>query len=377
MSDEVSYPRNPAEQGPQSAPTYGLKPPLPAEMKRLALGCMVTAVNRFFGIGTAIHLGNGESVVAVDVIPSGSMAIDRALGVGGFPRGRISEVYGADSCGKTTLALHVIAEAQRQGGHAVFVDAEHSLDLNYARRTGVDVGTLVLSKPRSAEQAMDVMIALINSHAVDVVVVDSVAALVPQAELQTSLNENAPGELARVMSNGLRKLAGVVARSNTALLFLNQLRDKFAPTAGNSELTAGGRSLRFYASVRMELSPGSAILRGQQTIGRRVRAHVLKNRCAQPHREAEFDLLHGQGISHEGELLDLGIEAGLVRRTGAGYDYGSTLLGAGREEARGWLRQHPETAGRLTTEIRERLGFDALDEAMRTRGEESKAACGF
>lgn len=377
MSGEISYPRNPAERGPIKAPTYGLKPPLPAEMKRLALGCMVTAVNRHFGLGSAVRLGDGVVVMAVDVIPTGSLAIDRALGAGGFPRGRISEIYGTDSCGKTTLALHVIAEAQRQGGHAVFVDAEHALDLNYARRIGVNIDNLVLSKPRSAEQTIDVIIALINSHAVDVVVVDSVAALVPQAELQASVIENTGGELARVMSNGLRKLAGIVARTNTCLLFLNQLRDKYFPTAGNSELTAGGRSLRFYASVRMELSPGAAIPHGNQTIGRRARAYVLKNRCAPPHRAAEFEILHGQGISFEGELLDLGIEAGLVRHSGAGFVCGAHLLGSGREEARGWLRHHPETARRLTEELRERLGFDTLDEAMRTRGEECKAVCGF
>jgi recombination protein RecA len=323
--------------------------------KDKALEMALTQIERQFGKGSIMRLGEAAARMAVDVIPSGSLALDIALGVGGIPRGRVAEVYGAESSGKTTLALHVIAEAQRGGGVAAFIDAEHALDPTYAGRLGVQVDDLLISQPDTGEQALEIAEALVRSGAVDVIVVDSVAALVPRAEIEGEMGDAHVGLQARLMSQALRKLVGTVSKSRTSLIFINQIREKVGVMFGNPEVTPGGRALKFYASLRIEVRRIETLKQGTETTGIRVRAKVVKNKVAPPFRQAEFDLLYGTGISREGDLLDIGSDQGIVSRSGTWYSYGSDRLGQGRENAREFLRSHAEMAAEIERRIREGL----------------------
>jgi recombination protein RecA len=322
-------------------------------------------MDKQFGKGAVLRLGS-HNVLPVTVISSGAVSLDAALGVGGFPRGRVVEVFGPESSGKTTLALHVIAEAQKAGGTAAFIDAEHALDPAYSRRLGVDVDNLLVSQPDNGEQALEIASTLIGSGAVDAVVVDSVAALVPKAELDGEMGDSFVGLHARLMSQAMRKLTGNVARTNTCLIFINQIREKIGVMFGNPETTTGGRALKFYASVRAEVRRLAAIKDGEAIIGNRVKVKVVKNKVAAPFREAEFDLLYGMGISREGDLLDLGAAEGLVEKSGSWYSYGGERIGQGRENARGFLREHPEARDKLDAELRSRLGLAGSTAAPKT-----------
>jgi len=328
-----------------------------AERER-AIEAALAQLDRQFGRGAVLRLGSNH-VIPVTVIPSGSISLDAALGVGGFPRGRVVEVYGPESSGKTTLALHVVAEANRAGGTAAFVDAEHALDPVYARKLGVDVDNLLVSQPDCGEQALEVTAALIGSRIVDVVVIDSVAALVPKAELEGEMGDSHVGLQARLMSQALRKLTGLVARTNTCLIFINQIRERIGVMFGNPETTTGGRALKFYASVRMEVRRTAAIKEGEEVIGSRTRIRIVKNKLASPFREVEVDLIHGEGISREADLLDAGLKYELIEKTGAWFSFGGERLGQGRENAKQFLKENPELAGRLETELRTRLGLRA------------------
>jgi recombination protein RecA len=322
-------------------------------------------MDKQFGKGAVLRLGS-HNVLPVTVISSGAVSLDAALGVGGFPRGRVVEVFGPESSGKTTLALHVIAEAQKAGGTAAFIDAEHALDPAYSRRLGVDVDNLLVSQPDNGEQALEIASTLIGSGAVDAVVVDSVAALVPKAELDGEMGDSFVGLHARLMSQAMRKLTGNVARTNTCLIFINQIREKIGVMFGNPETTTGGRALKFYASVRAEVRRLAAIKDGEAIIGNRVKVKIVKNKVAAPFREAEFDLLYGMGISREGDLLDLGAAEGLVEKSGSWYSYGGERIGQGRENARGFLREHPEARDKLDAELRSRLGLAGSTAAPKT-----------
>jgi recombination protein RecA len=323
--------------------------------KEKALEIALTHIERQFGKGSIMRLGEASARMAVDVIPSGSLALDIALGVGGLPRGRVVEIYGAESSGKTTIALHAIAEAQRAGGVAAFIDAEHALDPTYAAKLGVDVDNLLVSQPDTGEQALEIAEALVRSNAVDTIVVDSVAALVPRAEIEGEMGDAHVGLQARLMSQALRKLVGAVSKSRTCLIFINQIREKVGVLFGSPETTPGGRALKFYASVRIEVRRIETLKQGTETTGIRVRAKVVKNKVAPPFRQAEFDLLYGSGISREGDLLDIGSDLGVVTRSGTWYSYGDERLGQGRENAREFLRAHPEVADAIERRIREAL----------------------
>jgi recombination protein RecA len=293
----------------------------------------------------------------VAVIPSGSISLDYALGVGGFPRGRIIEIFGPESSGKTTLALQVVANAQRQGGMAVFIDVEHALDPIYARQLGVDVDNLLVSQPDYAEQALEIASALIGSGSVDVLVIDSVAALVPKSELDGEMGESSVGVQARLMSQALRKLTGIVSKSNTCLIFINQIREKIGVMFGNPETTSGGRALKFYATVRADIRRIAAIKEGEAVTGNRTKVKIVKNKVAAPFREAEFDILYGQGISREGDLIDLGAAQNLVEKSGSWYSYKGDRIGQGRENARQFLKDNPDVAQKLESELRQVLGL--------------------
>lgn len=323
--------------------------------KTRALELALGQIERQFGKGSIMRLGEASARMAVEAIPTGSLALDVALGVGGIPRGRITEIFGPESSGKSTLALHVIAEAQRAGGIAAFIDAEHALDPAYAGRVGVRVDDLLVSQPDTGEQALEIAEALVRSGAVDVIVVDSVAALVPRAEIEGEMGDAHVGLQARLMSQALRKLTGAVSKSRTALIFINQIREKVGVMFGNPETTPGGRALKFYASVRIDVRRVDALKQGTEPVGIRVRAKVVKNKLAPPFRQAEFDLLYNSGIAREGDLLDLGADLGLVTRVGAWYSYGEERLGQGRDNARDYLRQHPDVAAALEARIREAL----------------------
>jgi len=366
-----------ATERPTSPPTYGLKPPLNPELRAQALHHVVAAIGKTFGIGTVVRLGDRESIIALDVIPTGSLSVDRALGIGGFPRGRITEIFGPESSGKTTLALHAAAQAQRQGGTAAFIDVEHALDANYARNLGVDTDNLLISQPDYAEQALEVASALISSHAIDVLILDSVAALVPKAELEGEMGDNFVGAHARLMSQAMRKLTGIAAKTNTCLIFINQIREKIGVMFGSPETTTGGRALKFYSSVRCDIRRISAIKDGDAAVGNRTKVKVVKNKCAPPFREAEFDVLFGHGISLEGDLIDLGAEHGLVEKAGSWFSYAGQRIGQGRDNARLFLRDNPDTREQLHEQLREKLGLKRIDEAVRTRSEEWKAASGL
>jgi recombination protein RecA len=316
-----------------------------------AVEAAILAIEKQFGRGSIMRLGSAERQ-QVDVIPSGSIALDLALGVGGIPRGRVTEIYGPESSGKTTVCQHVIAEAQRRGGVAAFIDVEHALDPGYARACGVNVDELLVSQPDTGEQALEITETLIRSGGIDVVVVDSVAALVPRAEIEGEMGDSFVGIQARLMSQALRKLAGAVSRSNTSLVFTNQLREKIGVMFGNPEVTPGGRALKFYASVRLEIRRVETIKTGTDAIGNRVRVKVVKNKVAPPFRVAEFDIMYGEGISREGGLLDVGVAMNVVTKTGAWFTFGETRLGQGREAAKGFLRENAAIATEIESRIR-------------------------
>jgi len=319
-----------------------------------AIEAALGAVAKQFGRNAVIRLGSRD-VVAVTVIPTGSISLDAALGVGGFPRGRVIEIFGPESSGKTTIALQAVAEAQKTGGVAAFIDAEHALDAVYARQLGVDIENLLVSQPDNGEQALEITAALINSHALDIVVVDSVAALVPKAELEGEMGDSHVGLHARLMSQALRKLTGIVARTNTCLIFINQIREKIGVTFGNPETTTGGRALKFYTSVRAEVRRTAAIKDGDKVIGSRTKVKVVKNKVAAPFREAEIDLIHGEGLSREADLLDTAVSLGLVEKSGSWFSYSGERLGQGRDAARIFLKEHPELRLSLETEARKAL----------------------
>ncbi len=316
-----------------------------------AVEAAILSIEKQFGRGSIMRLGSAEKQ-QVDAIPSGSIALDLALGVGGIPRGRITEIYGPESSGKTTVCQHVIAEAQRRGGVAAFIDVEHALDPGYARACGVNVDELLVSQPDTGEQALEITETLIRSGGIDVVVVDSVAALVPRAEIEGEMGDSFVGIQARLMSQALRKLTGAVSRSNTSLVFTNQLREKIGVMFGNPETTPGGRALKFYASVRLEIRRIETIKSGTESVGNRVRVKVVKNKVAPPFRVAEFDVMYGEGISREGGLLDVGVAMNVVAKTGAWFTFGETRLGQGREAAKGFLRENPSIAAEIESRIR-------------------------
>jgi recombination protein RecA len=305
------------------------------------------------------------------VIPTGSISVDSALGVGGFPRGRVIEIFGPESSGKTTLALHIIAEAQAAGGAAAFVDAEHALDPGYARNLGVNIDELLVSQPDYGEQALEITNALVSSGVIDVVVVDSVAALVPKAELDGEMGDSFMGLHARLMSQALRKITGAVARSNTCMIFINQVREKIGVVFGNPETTTGGRALKFYSSVRVDVRRMAALKDGDKVIGNRTKVKVVKNKVAAPFREAEVDILYGEGFSREGDLLDLGSEQGIVEKSGSWFSYAGERLGQGRETARVFLKEHPEIRKKIEAAVREKLGLGVQPRI--TTGEEARA----
>jgi recombination protein RecA len=332
-----------------------------------AVDAAILQIEKQFGRGAIMRLGD-RGVVAVEVIPTGSVALDLALGVGGVPRGRITEIYGPESSGKTTLCYHIMANAQRNGGVAAFIDAEHALDPGYAKNVGVNVDDLLVSQPDTGEQALEIAETLIRSNGVDVVVVDSVAALVPRAEIEGEMGDSFMGLQARLMSQALRKLTGAVNRSNTALVFTNQLREKIGVMFGNPETTPGGRALKFYASVRMDIRRIETLKTGTDAVGSRTRVKVVKNKVASPFRVAEFDIMYNEGISREGGLLDVGIAAGILSKTGAWFNYGDTRLGQGRENARDFLKSNPEIARKVDDEIRGKVasievGVEGISEA--------------
>ncbi len=324
-----------------------------------AVDAAILAIEKQFGRGSIMKLGSKERQ-AVDSIPTGSIALDLAIGVGGIPRGRITEIFGPESSGKTTLAQHVIAEAQRRGGIAAFIDVEHALDPGYARACGVNVDELLVSQPDTGEQALEITETLIRSGGVDCVIVDSVAALVPRAEIEGEMGDSFVGIQARLMSQALRKLTGAVSRSNTALVFTNQLREKIGVMFGNPETTPGGRALKFYATVRLDIRRVETIKNGTESVGNRVRVKVVKNKVSPPFRVAEFDVMYGEGISREGGLLDVGVAMDVVTKTGAWFTFGETRLGQGREAAKEFLKGNADTAAEIDRRIRSKINEVAL-----------------
>ena len=324
----------------------------PAEDRKRAIEAAMGQIEKMYGKGSIMRLGD-QNNLQVDVIPTGSLSLDVALGVGGLPRGRIVEIYGPESSGKTTLALHVAAEAQKKGGEVAFVDAEHALDPTYARALGVNIDEMLISQPDTGEQALEITEALVRSGAIDVIVVDSVAALVPRAEIEGEMGDSYVGLHARLMSQALRKLTGAVGKTNTIVIFINQLREKVGVMYGNPEVTTGGRALKFYASVRIDVRRIETLKSGGEVIGNRTRAKVVKNKVAPPFREAEFDIMYGEGISKLGDLLDLAVKLDLVQKSGSWFNMGEIRLGQGRDAAKQYFRDHPEEADKLEAAVRE------------------------
>jgi recombination protein RecA len=338
--------------------------------KKKALDLAVSQIEKQFGKGSIMRLGAEEVGRGVDAIPTGSLALDAALGIGGVPRGRVVEVYGPEASGKTTLSLSIVANAQRLGGVAAFIDAEHALDPGYARNLGVDTDNLLISQPDTGEQALDITEMLVRSGAVDVIVIDSVAALVPRAEIEGEMGDSHVGLQARLMSQALRKLAGSISRSKTCVVFINQIRMKIGVMFGNPETTSGGRALKFYASVRLDIRRIGSLKVGDSIVGNRTKVKVVKNKVAPPFRSAEFDILYGKGISFEGDLIDLGIEHGVVGQKGTWFSYGDLQLGQGREKARGYLEENAEVRGRLARDVREAAGLPPLREPEGAKAEQ-------
>jgi recombination protein RecA len=326
--------------------------------KRKAIDLALLAMDKQFGRGTVLRLG-ANNVVPVSVISTGCLSVDVALGVGGVPRGRVVEIFGPESSGKTTIALQVIAQAQKLGGAAAFIDAEHALDAGYARKLGVDIDNLLVSQPDTGEQALEITAALVQSGAIDVVVIDSVAALVPKAELEGEMGDSFMGLHARLMSQALRKITGSVAKANACMIFINQVREKIGVMFGSPETTTGGRALKFYCSVRMDIRRTGAIKDGDTIIGNRTRVKIVKNKVASPFREAEFDILYGEGASREGDLLDIGVAKNLVEKSGSWFSYNGERIGQGRDNSRIYLKEHPEAAQKLDADLRALLGLTA------------------
>src|SRR5437870_6269350 len=329
--------------------------------RQRALDLALTQIEKQFGKGSIMKLGEASTKLAVEVIPTGALGLDLALGVGGVPRGRVIEVYGPESSGKTTLGYHIMAEAQRGGGVAAFIDAEHALDPKYAKSVGVDVDSMLISQPDSGEQALEIAEMLVRSGAVDVIVVDSVAALVPKAEIEGEMGDAHMGLQARLMSKALPKLTGTISRSQTVVIFINQIRMKIGVMFGNPETTTGGNALKFYASVRMDIRRIGALKDGDNIVGGRTRVKVVKNKMAPPFKEAEFDILYGTGISRDGEIVDLGSEMGIVEKSGAWYTFGGERIGQGRESAKQFLKEHPETANQIMAKVMEKAGLKRLE----------------
>ena len=329
--------------------------------KREALAIAMSQIEKQFGKGSVMKLGSNAHL-NVESIPTGSLSLDLALGIGGVPRGRIVEIYGPESSGKTTIALHVIAEAQKRGGEAAFIDAEHALDPAYAKNIGVDVDSLIVSQPDTGEQGLEIAEALVRSGALDVIVIDSVAALVPKAEIDGEMGDSHVGLQARLMSQALRKLAGIIAKTNTVCIFINQLREKVGVMYGNPETTSGGRALKFYASVRMDVRRIETLKSGTEFIGNRTKVKVVKNKVAPPFKEAEFDMMYGKGISKEGNILDIGVTLGFINKSGAWFSYGDMRIGQGRDNAKQFLIEHPEMLSEVEEKIRQKLAGQAAEE---------------
>jgi recombination protein RecA len=327
-----------------------------SERKR-ALEAALSQIDRAFGKGSVMKLGSREPVTEADTVSTGSLGLDIALGIGGLPRGRVIEVYGPESSGKTTLALHAVAEAQKKGGIAAYIDAEHALDPIYARKLGVDVDELLISQPDTGEQALEITDTLVRSGGVDIVVIDSVAALTPKAELEGEMGDQLPGLQARLMSQALRKLTGSISRSNTIVLFINQIRMKIGVMFGNPETTTGGNALKFYASVRLDIRRIGSIKDRDEVVGNQTRVKVVKNKVAPPFKQVEFDIMYGKGISKTGELLDLGVKAGAVEKSGSWFSYDGTRIGQGREAARSFLETNKDMAARIEAQIRQNAGL--------------------
>ena len=326
-----------------------------SDEKMKNLETAISVIEKSYGKGSIMRLGSKDILVPVNVIPSGCLSIDAALGVGGFPRGRVIEIYGPESGGKTTLTLQIIAEAQKLGGQAAFIDAEHALDPSYARKLGVDVDNLLVSQPDHGEQALEIAQELIRSNAVDIIVIDSVAALVPKAELEGDMGDPSMGLQARLMSQALRKLTAIVSKSRTCLIFINQIREKIGVMFGNPETTTGGRALKFYASMRVDIRRIQAIKEGDRVVGSRTRAKIVKNKVAAPFREAEFDILYGEGISREGDLIDLGVDKGVLEKSGTWISYAGERMGQGRENARVFLKEHKDVRDKLEAALRKKM----------------------
>src|SRR6266566_3280507 len=331
-----------------------------------AVELAVGQIEKQFGKGSIMRLGQKGAIQPIDAIPTGAISIDYALGVGGVPRGRVVEIFGPESSGKTTLALQVIAEAQKVGGMAAFVDAEHALDAAYAQKLGVDLDNLLVSQPDNGEQALEIVEVLIRSGGVDVVVVDSVAALVPKAEIEGEMGDAQMGLQARLMSQALRKLTGIVSKSKTSLIFINQIREKIGVMFGNPETTTGGRALKFYASIRIDIRRIASLKDGEAVVGSRTKVKVVKNKVAAPFKQAEFDINYGEGISHEGELLDMGQEAKLIEKSGSWLSYGDLRIGQGRENAKQFLKENPELSNEIETKLRRHLALLPPEPADKT-----------
>jgi recombination protein RecA len=339
--------------------------------KGKALNVAIAQIERAYGKGSIMRMGADGARMVIEAISTGAINLDAAIGIGGIPRGRITEIYGPESSGKTTLCLHVIANAQRNGGVAAFIDAEHALDIEYARKLGVDVENLLVSQPDTGEQALEIAELLIRSSAVDVLVIDSVAALVPRAEIEGEMGDSHVGLQARLMSQALRKLTGAVNRSHTSVIFTNQIREKIGVMFGNPETTTGGRALKFYASLRLDIRRIGAIKEGQDNTGNRTRVKVVKNKLAPPFKQAEFDVMYNEGISHNGLLIDLGVENDIVNKSGAWFSYGDVRLGQGRENAKQFLRESPDLAREIEVKVRDALGTRGVPTSSGGSAEES------
>jgi recombination protein RecA len=344
--------------------------------KSKALDAALSQIERSFGKGSIMRLGQNDKVVEIETIPTGSLGLDIALGVGGLPRGRIVEIYGPESSGKTTMALHTVAEAQKKGGICGFVDAEHALDPIYARKLGVDLENLLISQPDTGEQALEIADTLVRSGAIDVLVIDSVAALTPRAEIEGEMGDSLPGLQARLMSQALRKLTASISRSNTMVVFINQIRMKIGVMFGSPETTTGGNALKFYASVRLDIRRIGAVKERDEVIGNQTRIKVVKNKLAPPFKQVEFDIMYGEGISKTGELIDLGVKAGIVEKSGSWFSYNSQRLGQGRENAKHFLTENPEIAKEIELALRQNAGLIAekmLDEPSLTDDDEMES----